>query len=698
MGRVLVPVISLAAALWLGGAAYTLSSRGHPVTLPLDDAYIYLQYARTATQGHPGAYFPGEGFTTGATSLLWAGLATTAAGLVRATGTTEPGALPTAALILNALSTALTFWLAYRLARKHGAGVFSSWAAPLVCVLAPFWFLASFNGMDTGLYGAALLGGAWALSGGSPAWLILLVFARPEGALLAVLLLLGTIIRRRNEPVRRLAVPVVLVTLAILAAWSWPRLLTGAAPAAWPAKSLWLEPDPEVRGFYFPRLPYFAARALWFGLSGARPQPPLEVAADVFRPEAWRSWVHFLFLGGGALLAVAGRRAYITLVLWILASLSVLAAVAWDAQFYRYLFPAYALLAVTATAGWFGVRPRNGIPGLARTRRAAGALIVIALLLGAAMGPRDVWTTMRLVYRGECERIEANQVRVGRWIGDHLPPEARVATHDVGAIAFAGGRPVVDLVGLVTPPLTLAYRHGEGAIWEALQNLPPEKRPTHAAVIPAWMPYLSRTGWFGDRLWSAEGRERRRPVSQDFEVRELSWPDTWPGGDFGGEPRLHGAGAGKKGWKVVDALDVADLASEHEHRFRTEGPAGQTLVRDLGFEPSPPAAARTHAVEGGRDIEGPVTFRLRAGTGFPALLVLRTASAREVTIVVHVGGRPLTLTVPRGEDRYREPALFLPQEVMDRTGGNLSVRVDGAGYRVFHFWLLQPRPARARIP
>ena len=37
------------------------------------------------------------------------------------------------------------------------------------------------------------------------------------------------------------------------------------------------------------------------------------------------------------------------------------------------------------------------------------------------------------------------QARVGRWIRDHLPPETRVATHDVGAIAYLGERPVVDL-------------------------------------------------------------------------------------------------------------------------------------------------------------------------------------------------------------------------------------------------------------
>jgi len=37
---------------------------------PLDDAYIYLQYAARAAEGHPFSYGPGEPPSTGLTSLL----------------------------------------------------------------------------------------------------------------------------------------------------------------------------------------------------------------------------------------------------------------------------------------------------------------------------------------------------------------------------------------------------------------------------------------------------------------------------------------------------------------------------------------------------------------------------------------------------------------------------------------------------
>src|SRR6185295_3238350 len=47
-----------------------LSAAGHPA-MPLDDAFIHLQYARRLAEGHLFSYVPGEGYSSGATSLLW---------------------------------------------------------------------------------------------------------------------------------------------------------------------------------------------------------------------------------------------------------------------------------------------------------------------------------------------------------------------------------------------------------------------------------------------------------------------------------------------------------------------------------------------------------------------------------------------------------------------------------------------------
>lgn len=38
---------------------------------PLDDAYIYFQYARRLSEGHPFEYSPGDGYSSGATSVAY---------------------------------------------------------------------------------------------------------------------------------------------------------------------------------------------------------------------------------------------------------------------------------------------------------------------------------------------------------------------------------------------------------------------------------------------------------------------------------------------------------------------------------------------------------------------------------------------------------------------------------------------------
>jgi len=410
------------------------------------------------------------------------------------------------------------------------------------------------------------------------------------------------------------------------------------------------------------------------------------------RLDTWSSLAWVVFLGGGAGLALLRRRSRIPFLLWVCVSASALVAVSWDAQFYRYLIPGYALLCMTAAVGWFGIRDS----GLGRIRAVLGTLCLAGLITTSITGSPTLWSTVRWLYRGQCEHMAETQIRVGKWLDANLSPDKIVATHDVGAIAFIGNKRIVDLVGLVSSETRGAYRHGEGALWESLDALPKNKRPTHAAVIPAWIPYLSRTLWSGDTVWSlAEKNSWQGPVSRQFEVWELSWPgedqETWPGEDLGNQPRWHGRAAGRPGWEVVDRVDIADLSSEREHGYLGETAGEPTVVRNLGFAKRFSAEKPLSAMEGGRDILGPVEFQIRVHPGVPALLVLRSASLRPAQAVVHVGDWSKPLEIPQGEILFREPALLLPPEVLDQAvSGRLRIRVEGKGYRAFHWWVLQP--------
>jgi hypothetical protein len=47
--------------------------------------------------------------------------------------------------------------------------------------------------------------------------------------------------------------------------------------------------------------------------------------------------------------------------------------------------------------------------------------------------------------------IESEMVRTAKWINKNLPPNARIATHDIGALGFYVQNPLIDMAGLITP-------------------------------------------------------------------------------------------------------------------------------------------------------------------------------------------------------------------------------------------------------
>jgi len=71
-------------------------------------------------------------------------------------------------------------------------------------------------------------------------------------------------------------------------------------------------------------------------------------------------------------------------------------------------------------------------------------LMVIGLLL-YTLPSNDLW---RWRYVTHVEHTNDVHLRMGQWIGEHLPPDAPVAAFDIGALAYSGRHEVIDLSGL----------------------------------------------------------------------------------------------------------------------------------------------------------------------------------------------------------------------------------------------------------
>ncbi len=107
----------------------------------------------------------------------------------------------------------------------------------------------------------------------------------------------------------------------------------------------------------------------------------------------------------------------------------------------RYLFPILPLLILFGVSG---MRHRFG-----HIRQSFKVTIVLFTVLLSA-GDAIRWIALEA---NSVRNINDQQVAVANWVKANVPDTAKLAVHDVGAIAYLADRSVIDLTGLVTPPM-----------------------------------------------------------------------------------------------------------------------------------------------------------------------------------------------------------------------------------------------------
>lgn len=447
-------------ALVVGGAIvplalFLVSERriAGTVGLPLDDSWIHLHFARNLAEGAGFAYNPGQP-VAGSTAPLWT-LAVAAVFVL-----TGPSLIVVKVLgVILAAAAALATAAAARAWGAPGllaaaAGVALLWAGPIA------W--GALSGMEVPL-AAFLAALALGVHARGPSRLVALIAAlaalvRPEALVLAPLLALA-----RPPRARRMAIFVAICAVVLAPAVAFSVMTVGTpVPATATAK---------VEG------------GLLGWLAGVR--EPLALTL-VERPWAFgREWVAWLTATHG-----------------LLAALVVPAVVAVFLRHGPALgVPALALLfhplAMALLAPYRGPAFQEGrysahvlpvalivlasaAPAIRRRARPA----IVAIWLGLALATLPAAASR---YAWGVQNINAMQVRLGRWVDAHLPPHARLALNDIGAIAYVSRRHVIDLMGLVTPEIIPYRREGEvGVIRYVVETC-----PDYLIVFPTWFPDLT---------------------------------------------------------------------------------------------------------------------------------------------------------------------------------------------------------------
>jgi hypothetical protein len=662
------------ATLWLARTTTRniLAKAGEPA-VPLDDAYIHFQYARALAEGRFFAFLPGDGYTSGATSLLWPAMLAPFY-LVGFRDT----AIIWAAWFWGWLFLALLAVEVKRLAAPLVGEMGAIGAATITLSFGGYtWFAASGMEVTPLAYTLALsarLGAAWA--------------ERPDARtpalrnrLLAVAVL-GPLVRPEGMVASALV-------LAVLALWGPPgdgSLRARLAGRAWALGALvgpLLPPliNRVLTGHFSTTTtqvkwmglnPYYGGPNFWSStrnnlatfftyLLDGREWSAIFIPAGAF-PVAIGSFVAILYAG-----ARSGRWARAALVLLLAAGMALpttYVSFLWNRL--RYLWPfafawciGLACLARAVADLAASIRPRYAAVGS-----------VLAGIGAGLLGHHLPWTIDDVAQSASA--IHRQQVYLGRWAREKLPAGSRIGVNDTGAIAYFSGHRVFDVVGLTTPEEARYWVAGSGSRYEHYERLhrqDPSRLPTHFIVYPHWM-----------ACDVVLGRELTRATVTDQSilggVTMIAHEARYDRLHRGDHPERAVPG------KLVDELDVSDLESEEAHRYDVAVGGGteqdnlvRSTVTDLGIE----------KYDGGRGKRTRDRFRLRLPAG-KGTLVARWGALSGASLSVRIDEREV-------ERVEVEPGSWSEHEVAVTSGGGEAlvevIPADGRGFTSMHYWVYE---------
>ncbi len=678
---------------------------GGEISLPLDDSFIYLQYARALASGHPFVYTPGNAPTTGATSLLWPFLLspTHLLRLGPAAAIAWSLALGAAALLASALLMArIGRALAGSLGMLIAAGLFLG---------SPHLLWGYMSGMEIGLYATVLLATLliyerereearfrllrWAL--------FVLAASRPEGAVLSGVFGLAMAYDRwravRSGSLPRFLSPALLLPFAAAA---FPFLVNLAISGSFEstssqAKSIFSEPHPDIRRHFI-----LGSPNVWFSivkgyLSWLQLDPGAIMVTRYWIPSALALLLFSVFS------FVPRRRPWVDgRVLLLLFPAAVLVGslpVAWPVHFYRYQQGFYPVVlaclaagvARTATLAWTRLPRVLGAP--------VAALVVAAPLVAWSPIATELYGGVIEFYGHNCENILHQQVRTGRWIAKTLPPNAVVAMNDAGAIAYYGNRSTVDLIGLTSAGFAKAYRSGIGCMYERLRRMPPGRLPTDFAIYEEWFPSLKASGILGPEAFRAHLEFNTICGEED----KVVFPATWS--EIGAADSLVLDHPEIADLRIRDTLDPGWLEDERSHAWKAYGyeydekrsewkSRPSVLLRDILRKHAYAERPSRQVADTGRKVFGWERFRLPLTPGRDAVLIVRTDAWYANRLAVTVDGAAAgTWTISRSESVWVEPSFRIPGRLIVKPLPTIEIRredpKDGGDYAPFHYWVYQ---------
>jgi hypothetical protein len=153
----------------------------------------------------------------------------------------------------------------------------------------------------------------------------------------------------------------------------------------------------------------------------------------------------------------------------------------------RYLIPIIPIVILYGAIGTIRLINRRSSRGMNRLLRVSGltlaAAAVIILIMFVPLGAT--------AYATDTAVIDDEMVAVAQWLNDHVPPDAIIAAHDIGAIGYFTRRPLLDLAGLISPEV-IPFIRDEAHLMDWMSA----RQAAYLVTFPGWYRTLSHAPVF----------------------------------------------------------------------------------------------------------------------------------------------------------------------------------------------------------
>ena len=466
---------------------------------PIDDVYIHYRYAQHMATGRFYEFNPGDGLSTGATSLLWTPIV--AVGYLL--GFTDQSIIGWT-YGLNVVCLFFYGIVLYRLARLFFDDRLLATLLATVIIMEGRVLWGFFAGMEIGLYHLLLVltlywfvlfqrDGRRKHFWGLIVVLCLLVLVRPEGAFLAgmaiAIFVLWRLLNATQTPdgfsfkrfvCRREWLALALPLAFVFGQWLLFYVTTGqVAQNGMRTKSHLYAPDQTLWGVLEPSFKFY--RDMIFRHFPWLFAKSLRHVLDIFL------FVGFLYWSGHEL---RRRRPglFCTMAVWFFIGLFIQSIILNAAYHhgryqmnYTFIFWFVLLAGIHLMVMLMRIKPvyRRIITG--------GVLTYLLLMMVNTI------VLFSQHFAKDCRAIQNQHVAMAHYVNEHVPAGASVAVNDVGAIGYYGQRYVYDIYGLTTNVSADRKWDGQACIWEQIYYLDPDKpprRPDYFAIYKKWYPLI----------------------------------------------------------------------------------------------------------------------------------------------------------------------------------------------------------------